>query len=617
MLRVVFTYQEYGYVSHYTPTHKTKGVEHASERREREMSAQLDRRSFLKGAALTGAATVATGLIGCSTSGSSNASDNAEGTAESGYLTADKVLDTKWEFEIPPATIDDSEIAETIEADIVVIGAGVSGLTCAASAIEAGADVRLFAASKTPVTRGGSNNGVNTKVQQRLGIEYTPESIKGRIKQELAHNGGRVDASKWWRWIDSSHTAMDWVIDLMEGAGYETTVEVAYQDADGAYSQVPASHNWIGGTVTFGAFMGESLLASQLESQITKGGGTIDYQVVAQYLIKDGDRVTGVVAQKADGSYVKYMGKTAVVMATGDFSQNREMMTKYCPEVLDLLTFPAVNYDAQFAFGGLFPGDGQKMGLWAGAAWQKVYPNAPMIDMLGPAPYNQSIGNHCGINLNKNGERFMNEDTLCSYGAYFALQQPEKTVYTVWDTAYASFYPEWESFGCTLPSDNGPKPATPEETLATWQASATSGTFVTGDTVADVLKQLDGLDASTAATTIERYNGYVDAGLDEEYHKNAAHLAPIKTGPFFGCKATVNASANFLCVTGGLRTSKYMEVCDEDDTPIPGLYNIGVMVGDTYANIYTFSICGQNLGMNCITFGYLLGKQLATGKVVG
>jgi succinate dehydrogenase/fumarate reductase flavoprotein subunit len=575
------------------------------------MSAQLDRRDFLKGAALAGAAAATTSLIGCGTSESSSNT-----TAETKYFTADNVLDTQWQFEIPPTPIDDSQITETIEADIIIIGAGVSGLVCAASAVESGANVHLFAASKAPVTRGGSNNGINTKAQQRLGIEYTPESIKSRIKQELAHNGGRVDASKWWRWINNSHIAMDWAISLMENAGYETTLEVAYQDADGAYTQIPASHNWIGGDVTFGAFMGESLLASQLESKITSDGGMIDYQVVAQYLLKDSSRVTGVVAQKADGSYVKYMGSTAVVMATGDFSQNRDMMTKYCPEVLDLLSFPEVNYDAQFAFGGLFPGDGQKMGLWAGAAWQKVYPNAPMIDMLGPAPYNQSIGNHCGINLNKNGERFMNEDTLCSYGAYFAMQQPEKTVYTVWDTAYASFYPEWESFGCTLASDNGPKPSSPAKTLTTWQASATSGTFVTGDTIDAVLKQLDGLDIESAAESIRVYNGYVDAGMDDQYHKNVAHLAPIKTGPFFGCKTTVNSSANFLCVTGGLRTSKYMEVCDENDSPIPGLYNIGVMVGDTYANIYTFSICGQNLGMNCITFGYLLGKQLATGKVM-
>lgn len=573
------------------------------------MGQALDRRSFLKGTVATGAVAAAAGLIGCSSSG---APEQSAATTESVYLNSDTVSNTQWEFEVPPAEIADSEIVETYEAEIIVIGAGVSGMVCAASAAEEGADVILFAASSAPVSRGGSNHGINTKAQQRLGFEYTPESIKERMKQELAHNGGRVDESKWWRWANNSSTAMDWLIDIMEGAGYETTMEVAYQDADGAYTQIPASHNWIGGEVTFGAFMGESLVVNELESKILAQGSRIDYGVVAQYLVKDETgRVVGAVAKNAEGNYVKYMGSKGVVMATGDFSQNKEMMTKYCPEVLDLLIYPEVNYDAQFAFGGLYPGDGQKMGLWAGAAWQKTYPNAPMIDALGPAPYNQSIGNHAGINLNKNGERFMNEDTICSYAAYTFKMQPEKTWYTVWDSAYANFYPEWESFGCTLASDNGPKPSSPEETLAAWEKTVEGKTFVKGDTLEDVLVQLEGLDTETATATIERYNGYVDAGVDEEYHKNSAHLAPIKTGPFYGCKATIVGTANFLCVTGGLRTSKNMEVCDENDKPIPGLYNIGIMVGDTYANIYTFSICGQNLGMNCITFGYLLGKDLA------
>ena len=69
--------------------------------------------------------------------------------------------------------------------------------------------------------------------------------------------------------------------------------------------------------------------------------------------------------------------------------------------------------------------------------------------------------------------------------------------------------------------------------------------------------------------------------------------------------------ANFLCVTGGLRTNEKMQVCEEDDTPIEGLYNLGIMAGDSYGNCYNFAICGHNLGMNCITLPYLLGKELA------
>lgn len=567
------------------------------------MSHKIDRRSFLKGAGILGVGAAATGaLAACSTGEVSTPVDSTSEPTSSQYT-----------FEIPADPISDSEITETIEADIVIIGAGVSGLVTAAKATEDGADVVLFAASSTPVTRGGSNQGIDTKAQNRLGIEYTPESIKARIKHELAYGGYRIDSDKWFKWINNSATTMDWAIDLMESNGYETTLEVAYQDADGAFTQVPASHNWIGGDVTFGAAFGEALFAAELEKKVLAQGGTINYGTTAQYLIREDDntgRVSGAIAKNADGNYVKYVGKKAVVLATGDFSQNKEMMTKYCPEVVDILADVEVNYDAQFTFGGLYPGDGQKMGLWIGAAWQKTFPNAPMIDALGPAPYNQSIGNHAGINLNESGERFLNEDTICSYSAYASMRQTNRMTYYVWDSAYANWYDKWESFGVTLDSDNGPKASTPEETLAAWEENVTAGTFVKGDTVEEVLAQLEGIDAEIASETIERYNGYTESGVDEEFHKNAAHLAPIKTGPFYGVKNQIGP-ANFLCVTGGLRTSKNMEVCDENDQPIPGLYNVGVMVGDTYANIYNFSICGHNLGMNCITFPYLLGEELA------
>ena len=70
--------------------------------------------------------------------------------------------------------------------------------------------------------------------------------------------------------------------------------------------------------------------------------------------------------------------------------------------------------------------------------------------------------------------------------------------------------------------------------------------------------------------------------------------------------------SNFLCVTGGLRTNDKMQVCDENDDAIDGLYNLGIMMGDSYANCYNFAICGHNLGMNCNTLAYLLGKDLAS-----
>ena len=583
----------------------------------------LDRRSFLKGAALVGAGAAAFGLGGCAPSGGAGgdskggAAGGGTGAGGSGTtLNADVIANGTWEFEMAPEPVADSEIKTTYEADIIVIGAGVSGLACAASATEEGADVILFAASSKPVSRGGSNHGIGTKFHERLGItDYTKDTVGGFIRQELARNGYRIDQKKWYKWVNNSASTMNWLIDLMEGKGYTTTMEIGYTDTEGVFTAHPGSHNWVQNAdgKESGAATGETLVIAMYEEKIKEQGGEIHYNTIAQYLIREDDnkgRVSAVVAKDPDGNYVKYVGKKAVVMATGDFSANQDMMAKYCSWVAPLLQYNEVDYDAMFQFGGLGPGDGQKMGLWVGAAWQKTLPNAPMIDAVGPMPYRQSIADFSGLLLNKKGERYSNEDVIFSYGTYAMMMQPDMARYGVWDAAYADWFPDWATFGSTIVENEGPNAKTPDEYRAMWDASVEKGTFVKGDTIDEVLKQLEGLDAAAAKESIARYNELCDAKYDEDFHKDASLLAPIKEGPFYGCKLEMSP-ANFLCVTGGLRTNEKMQVCDENDDPIEGLYNLGIMVGDSYANCYNFAICGHNLGMNCNTLAYMLGKDLA------
>ena len=569
-----------------------------------EHTTAFDRRKFIKGAAVATAGTMALGCVG------------AAGADDTVALSAETVNNGSWAFEVAPDPVPEDQIAQTYEADVIVIGAGVSGLVCAASATEEGADVILFAASSTPVSRGGSNHGIGTKMHERLGItDYTKDTISGMFKRELARNGYLVDQKKWWRWANNSAPIMNWLIDLMEDAGYTTTMEIGYDDPDGTFTAHPGSHNWVEvcDGVESGARTGENLVMNLLADKVQAQGGTIHYKTVAQYLEREDDntgRVTSVVALDPDGNYVRYVGRKAVVMATGDFSANQDMMAKYCGWVAPLLQYNEIDYDAAFQFGGLGGGDGQKMGLWVGAAWQRCQPNAPMIDAVGPMPYRQSIADFSGLLLNKTGERYSNEDTIFSYGTYAMMMQPDMTRYGIWDSAYATWFPQWETFGATVVENEGKNFFTPEQYKEQWDANVENGTFVKGDTVEEVLAQLEGLDAEQAAQSVARYNELCAAGYDEDFHKEATLLAPIAEGPFYGCKLTMGP-ANFLCVTGGLRTNEKMQVCEEDDTPIEGLYNLGIMAGDSYGNCYNFAICGHNLGMNCITLPYLLGKELA------
>ena len=108
---------------------------------------------------------------------------------------------------------------------------------------------------------------------------------------------------------------------------------------------------------------------------------------------------------------------------------------------------------------------------------------------------------------------------------------------------------------------------------------------------------------------MERYNGYCETGLDDEFHKDKRFLLPVKQPPFYG----IRNEPYTLCITGGLNTDIQMHVCDANNDPIPGLYGVGTVVGDMYGDVYDYHVPGINLGGACTTFGYLLGKNLHNG----
>ena len=585
---------------------------------------ELNRRDFLKGALATGAlAASGAALTACSPSNSAG-EGSSSGAASTGTMTAETYQDVKWSFEIPPEPVADSDIAETYTHDIVIVGSGMAGLCTAVSAAEQGADVIVFSASSKPISRGGSNHAIGSDYQKAKGIEYTPEIAREIVKAEQTAGTYLMDKKKWERWINHSAESINWTIKHMEAQGLKTCLEPGYTDPDGTITVPPASHNFYNDEQPFGALYGAPLQA-QAYADIFTGdfGGEIHYKTVAQYLVRDDDntgRVSAVVAQREDGSYVKYEATKAVVLATGDFSKNPDMMAKYSPwaweHFKDTLSVGDVDYDAELVYSGLMPGDGQKMGLWVGAAWQKSYPVAPMINGGASGPAHGVISNFWGLNMDIHGERYQNECTNFAYGAISLLQLPEKTAFAVWDKAYAYTQDEWESFGCCIDYENGIMPSTPDEMIANWDKAATEGkssigvgsTYYKADTLEELVEQMEGIDKEQALKTIEQYNKYAEQGLDEQFHVNPDILYPISTPPFYATKVT---GATFLTVCGGLRTNDNMQVCDENDTPIEGLYNTGIMTGDFYANTYNFVMPGQNLGAVCGTLSYLLGRDLA------
>ena len=135
--------------------------------------------------------------------------------------------------------------------------------------------------------------------------------------------------------------------------------------------------------------------------------------------------------------------------------------------------------------------------------------------------------------------------------------------------------------------------------------------MVKGDTWEEVVEQL-GLPLDQTMATIDRYAELAAGGEDLDFHKDPAKLHPFGSGPYYGQAG--GGMLILLTILGGLSTDAQMRVCDADDMPIPGLYNVGTMVGDMFAGSYTFMVEGANYGANCVTFGYLTGKYIAENE---
>jgi succinate dehydrogenase/fumarate reductase flavoprotein subunit len=579
----------------------------------------FSRRDFLKlGAVGAAGAAAAAGLAACSPAGNTGSGSTGGSGAGSGNAAAEGTVSTndvviklgdqmpKWSFMVPPEPIPADQITETKENDIIVVGAGMSGLTTAVAAAEKGGKVTLFSASSAPISRGGSNYARNSKVMEELKVEpFNPVPF---YYHEMRAASFAIDQRKWMRGYNESEEAMNWMIDIASEAGLSVILE-----RDNNFDLGPHyahAFSTLGDSAMVST--GQQGAVEALEKKALEYGVEIVYDMKAEQLIReDGGRVTGVVASKINGSgegYVQFNGKY-IVLATGDYSLDKEMLACYCPEALDVVGFDQVetDYNTSFQMGGIYGGDGQKMGLWIGAAWQKAEA-APMYQG-GWGGGHEPLGFHWGLNVNTRAERYQREDVSAPYTAHHLLSQPDMKAFGIWTKNYPQAIidrgQEWFLFG----SDYTLPPKTAEEMIQIWDAGAEEGSYFKADTLEDLAKQLE-LDPAKLKETVAHYNELVKAGEDTDFYKDPTYLVEIEeTGPYY---AAVN-TCTFMTIMGGLRTSADMEVCDENDEPIPGLFNVGCMIGDMYANEYNFAIPGNSYGINCLTFGYTLGHRLAAG----
>lgn len=533
---------------------------------------KLGRRGFLKGA-------VASGVAGVVASSPLGAADKKTATPAS----------RKMSWEIVPAPIPAREIKNTVTTEVVVIGAGIAGIATALSAAEGGAKVVVLEKGKTFSARGFDIAAVDSRIQKKMGIKIdVPAAIRALIK----NCDKQVKEELYWIWTKHSGKALDWILDQTEPAGLVAKMSAArYQGPN--YFEHPVTHHILGGPHTKeGSFID---VVEILVKNAKAKGVDFRYRTPGVRLIREGKGpVTGVIAGMA-GNYTRFVASKGVVMATGDYGSNPEMLRYYCP----IATYVDHNVYTPV---GVNVGDGHKMGLWAGAAFQKGT-HAPMIHTLGGAwPY-------FFLHVNKRGLRYQNEDVSCQACCLGKMMQPDGIGWTLLDSDFLKYVPRTIPLGGGFfwdhPGRNMDEEWTPDEDMAALEDNIKAGLAFRADTLDELAAKMK-VPAGTLKKTVARYNELVKKGVDEDFGKRKELLFPIEKPPFY---AGLMKSA-LLATTSGLRVNTNLEVLDEEDEPLGGLYAVGNVQGDMFAVDYPTVFPGLSHG-RCVTFGRLVGLHLA------
>mgnify|MGYP002572343102 FL=1 len=250
------------------------------------MEGTLNRRSFVKGAALGAAGLVAGGaLAACSPQ-----ADAPKSESDAAQATATNSAEQQWSFEIAPEPIADADIKETVESDVVVVGGGMSGMVTAASCAENGLKVTLISASTAPVSRGGSNNGVYSTVMEQMGIPRMDPTWFYRM--QYAANGGNFRPGLWYKFYNNSEEAINWIIDIASKANIKTTIESgpAYKEGDPMYTPTAAHAFYVDDEELHGAIgNGEGYIAAEMGRYITEDLGVdVRWNVKGEQLVRGG-----------------------------------------------------------------------------------------------------------------------------------------------------------------------------------------------------------------------------------------------------------------------------------------------------------------------------------------
>ena len=517
--------------------------------------------------------------------------------------------------------IDETAITETVDTDILIVGAGNGGMFAAAYAAANGLNFRVIEQNANVQDTRHWYGAVDSAAAKEAG---EPATDKAKLLSEISrYASGKCDQRVVKTWINESAAMHDfmrsiledkygWVCDFTSGSEAAWPAENAEHNTD--YLYPVQEHNYMASESASGTPRNELLL-----QYIQELGYDVDFKTSLAKLEKNSEgRITGIIAQSTeDDHFIRYNANKGVLLACGGFPGNPYMMEQLDPLGTSVTT--ACSYSPADK------GYGIRAAVWAGANLDKEA--APMLFDRGivapgvdagyvdsdsafggkafPGKIRQyNPGTQPFLKVNRNGERFANES--CPYNdiVYAAAHQPARVYAQICDANILEDAKRFHTIGCSAQTRNGGE----KYIQGKMDEAIEAGALFKCDTLDELADKMGftGAAKDTFLATVERYNELYDKQNDEDFGKPAYRLSAIRTAPFYGCWL----GASLLTTEQGIAINEKGQALDTNNQPMEGLYVTGDMSGSFFANNYPCLMAGVAMGRT-LTYAMKAVKQMA------